>query len=87
MAPGYSFFQDIIGQALNYEHERLTKIVDQQLTEIEQQQLADLVAESDEHYLITRLKRNPKAFSVREIAHEIQRGETLRPLYKTAQRI
>lgn len=87
MAPGYSFFQDTIGQALDYENERLVNIVQQHLTDTERQQLAGLVAESDELYEITRLKRNPKGFSIREIAREIQRGKTMRTLYETAQRM
>src|SRR5260370_22882622 len=57
MAPGYSFSQDIIGQALDYEHDRLAAIVQDHLVSDDRAILARLVADTGEMYEITRLNR------------------------------
>lgn len=57
------------------------------MTESDRQNLARLVAPSDERYEVTRLKRAPKDFSLTEIAREIERGETMKALYISAERV
>ena len=87
VAPGYTFMQDTIGQALDFEEQRLIQIVQHYLTESDRQNLARLVAPSDERYEVTHLKRAPKDFSLTEIAREIERGETMKALYISAERV
>ena len=87
VAPGYTFFQDTIGQALLDEQLRLIRIVQNHLTKTDKQALAHLTADSDTLYAITRIKRDPKGFSEKEMRGEIARGEDLRALYQTAQRV
>ncbi len=47
IAPGYSFFQDTIGQALLDEEQRLVVILDQHLTEADKAALARLTEEAE----------------------------------------
>ncbi len=86
IAPGYTFFQDTIGQALLDEQQRLIRIVQSHLTEADNQALAHLTVDSDTLYAIMRIKRDPKDFSAKELKGEIARGEEMRALYQTAQR-
>jgi len=85
IAPGYSFFQDTIGQALDDEEQRLVAILEQHLTEADKAALTGLTKAPEPLYGITRMKRNPKDFSPKEFKREIARGEEMRGLYKTAQ--
>lgn len=87
MAPGYSFLQDTIGQALTYEQERLTAIVHTHLTDADSEAIKDLLDDPQGLYEITLLKREPRDFSLGEIKREIGRGNQLRPLYQLAQRV
>jgi hypothetical protein len=84
--PGYTFFQDCIGQALQAEAQRLVGLVQSELTEADGQALARLTADSDTLYAITRIKRDPRDFSEKELKREIERGQDMKALYQTAQR-
>src|SRR5918999_3620904 len=74
VAPGYSFLQDTVGQALLYEQNRLIAITRAQLNAADIEALNALLDDSTGLYEITQLKREPKDFSNREIKREIQRG-------------
>jgi hypothetical protein len=87
IAPGYTFFQDTIGQALLDEQQRLVRLVQRHLTKADNQALARLTADSDTLYAITRIKRDPKDFSAKELKGEITRGEEMKALYKTTKRV
>jgi TnpA family transposase len=87
VAPGYSFLQDTVGQALLYEQNRLIAITRAQLNAADIEALNALLDDSTGLYEITQLKREPKDFSNREIKREIQRGEQIRPLYGRAQQL
>jgi TnpA family transposase len=87
VAPGYTTLQDIVGQALTYEQQRLTAILRAALTPAACATLDRLFDETDGLYTITRLKREPKDFSLREMRQEIGRADDLRPLYYLATRI
>ena len=87
VAPGYTVMQEMIGDVLQREKERLIAIASSQLTADDVAALNRLLANPRGLYEITQLKREPKDFSNKEIAKEIQRGEQIKPLYVVAQNI
>ena len=87
VAPGYTVMQEMIGNVLQREKERLIAIASSQLTADDAADLNHLLANPHGLYEITQLKREPKDFSNKEIAKEIQRGEQIKPLYAVAQNI
>jgi len=87
VAPGYSLLQDTVGQALTYEQERLVAVLHTHLTDPDHAALSTLLNDAQGLHEITRLKREPRDFSLGEIKREIGRGEQLRPLYQLAQRV
>ena len=87
VAPGYTYMQDLIGQALMYEQQRLTTILSQYLDQSAIDQLNRLLQDSPGLYEITQLKREPKDFSPSEIKREIHRGEQIRELHHLARKL
>src|SRR5262249_29160286 len=87
VAPGYSTLQDIIGSALSDEQHRLLTLVDQQLDAQAKTVLKLLLADTAGLYEITRLKQEPKDFTLGEIKAEIERGQQLRPRYQRAKQL
>jgi hypothetical protein len=87
VAPGYSFMQDTIGKALNYEQDRLITIIQNHLQISDIEALKHLLSDSQGLYEITLLKREPKDFSLSEIKREIDRGEQIHPLYHLVKRL
>ena len=85
--PGYSFLQDTVGQALNFEQNRLAGILKEQLTPSNRQALDALLADKSGLYHITHLKRDPRDFSATEIKREIERGAQIRDLYLLSQQV
>lgn len=85
ISPAYTVMQDMIGDVLQREKERLIAIVQSHLPEDAVSALNDLLANPHGLYEITRVKREPKDFSRKEINEEIQRGEQIKPLYDVAQ--
>ena len=87
VAPAYTVLQDMIGDVLQREKERLTTIAESHLTGEQVASLNSLLANPRGLYEITRLKREPKDFSNKEIAREVKRGKQIKPLYEAAQNI
>ena len=87
VVPGYSSMQDIIGNALTYEQNRLRTIMGERLKEDDVIALNALLDDSQGLYEITLLKREPKDFSLGEIKREIERGDQIRHLYYLGQRV
>jgi TnpA family transposase len=85
--PGYTSMQDIIGQALTYEQDRLGTILSQYLSGSDQENLQQLLGDSPGLYEITQLKREPKDFSAAEIKEEIQRRDQLHNLYHLSNKL
>ena len=85
--PGYSSMQDIIGQALTHDQERLATILSHSLSGSDKENLHQLLEDSPGLYEITQLKREPKDFSASEIQREMQRGDQLRDLYHLADKL
>ena len=87
VVPGYSSMQDIIGNALTYEQNRLRTIIGEQLKADDVIALKALLDDSPGLYEITLLKREPKDFTLGEIKREIERGAQIRHLYYLGQRV
>jgi Domain of unknown function (DUF4158) len=87
VAPGYSFLQETVGKALTYEQNRLTTILRRYLGPSETHALQVLLEDAHGLYEITRLKREPRDFSSREMAREIGRGQQIHDLYELAKKL
>ncbi len=87
IAPGYTVMQEMIGDVLQREKERLIAIAKFHLTDDTVTALNDLLANPRGLYEITRIKREPKDFSIKEINEEIRRGEQIKLLYAVAQTV
>lgn len=85
VAPGYSLMQDIVGQAIAYEQDRLVALVQRRLTPSETEALNRLIEDVPGLYEITQLKREPKDFSLGEVKREIRRSDQIQSLYHLAQ--
>lgn len=83
--PGYSSLQDVVGQAIDAEQDRLVLRVKQQLSQTETVALNQLIENAPGLYEITQLKREPRSFSLSEIKREISRCEQIQELYKLTQ--
>ena len=80
--PGYSSLQDVVGQAIDTEQDRLVLRVKQQLSQTDTAALNQLIENAPGLYEITQLKREPRSFSLSEIKREISRCEQIQGLYK-----
>lgn len=87
VAPGYSFMQDVVGQAIAYEQGRLVAVVKQHLTVANTEALNRMIDDAPGLYEITQLKREPKDFSLGEVKREIRRSDQIQPLYRLAQNL
>lgn len=87
VAPGYTVMQEMIGDVLQREKERLIAIAQTHLTSDALSALDNLLANPRGLYEITRIKREPKDFSIKEINEEIRRGEQIKPLYIVAETV
>ncbi|EOQ01547.1 Tn3 family transposase [Bacillus pseudomycoides] len=85
--PGYSFMQEVVGNAITYEQERLIMIIQNQLSETDKQHLKELLYNSSGLYEITRIKHEPKDFSMNEIKREIECGKDIHSLFQLANTI
>jgi TnpA family transposase len=85
IAPGYTVMQEMIGDVLQREKERLMAIAQLHLTDDAVAALNELLANPRGLYEITQIKREPKDFSIKETNKEIRRGQQIAPLYAVAQ--
>jgi TnpA family transposase len=87
VSPAYSVMQDIIGKALTAEQHRLTALLRHHLGPSETHALKVLLEDAQGLYAITRLKREPRDFSAREMAREIGRRDQIHDLYELAKKL
>ena len=85
--PAYSYLQNMIGKILQQEQSRLISVAQDHLTETDRAALNKLLSNPQGLYEITRLKREPKDFTNREIAQEINRGRQIKRLYDATKRL
>lgn len=87
--PSYSFLQRyIIGPAIRNEHQRLERIIDEQMSDADKA-LLDSLLEKPENgmYPFTMLQKEPSSLKYYQIRGQLKHSEILRPIYKMAFRI
>ena len=87
VSPAYSVMQDIVGKALTHEQNRLIALLRRHLERSETHALTGLLEDAQGLYAITRLKRDPRDFSAREMGREIDRGDQIHDLYEVAKKL
>ncbi|WP_322489331.1 Tn3 family transposase [Chloroflexus sp.] len=87
VAPGYTVMQNLVSQAVTFEQQRLTRILQHSLTLDDTAALDKLIAETEGLYRITRLKHEPADFSRGAMREEIERATLLHPLAALAGRV
>ncbi|MEH7010055.1 DUF4158 domain-containing protein [Neobacillus niacini] len=87
VVPVYSFMQDMIGQAITHEQNRLITLMQNHLKQTDIKALDRLLEDSSGLYEITLLKHEPKDFSATEIKREMERGKQIQHLYHFAQKL
>ncbi len=85
VAPGYTFLQDLVSQAVTDERKRVTRMLDAALPAKLQQSLDALLQADDKIHLISVLKHEAKDFSNKELRQEVDRRKQLTPLHAFAQ--
>ena len=85
MAPGYRFFQEMIGRVLAGERKRLTCLLGHAITPVVAQQCDALLEADDRLDRLSTLKHEPKDFSYKELRREVARRQFFQPLYAFAQ--
>lgn len=86
--PGYSTFQDIIGQALTAEERRLQTVIGTSLPSSVNESLQKmLVSDGKKMYGITVLKKDSKGFNYKEVMNEVKKKLMSEVLFKAAQEI
>lgn len=87
VVPIYSFMQDMIGQVITHEQNRLISLMQNHLRQVDIKALDRLLEDSSGLYEITLLKHEPKDFSASEIKQEMERGKQILQLYHLAQEL
>jgi hypothetical protein len=87
VSPAYSVMQDTVGKALTSEQNRLTALLPHYLGPSETHVLTVLLEDAPGLYASTRLKREPRDFSAREMAREIGRGHQIYELYELTKKL
>ncbi len=85
VAPGYTFLQDMVSQAVIDERKRVTGKLDASLPDNLQQSLNTLLHADDKIHLINVLKHEANDFSNKELRQEVDRRKQLAPLHTFAQ--
>ena len=87
VVPVYSFMQDIVGQAITAERERLESAVIKNISMKDQQNMNNLLCADEYLHALTLLKKEPKDFSHKEIVQEVSRRESLTDVYEFARKL
>jgi len=87
VAPGYAVLQEMIGQALTAEQQRLHTVVRTHLQPSDIAAFQRLLEDVPGLYALTQLKHEPRDCNASEIKREIQRGTQIEPFYALAQRV
>jgi len=87
MILGYSSIQNLIGTAIFDEEKRIGNRLGKLLTQNEWTFIKNLLNKSDNEYLITALKRDPKSFQLKHIKVEIKKLRDHADIYAAAVRV
>ncbi len=85
--PGYSYFQESIGNALSKEKKRLGKLILRNTSKEERALFDELLMKEEVIYELQFYKNEPKDFSNKELKNEIDRKNFLQPLFTISQSI
>ena len=85
--PGYTVLQDIVGQAITFEQNRIGGILQKALKEEDRKAFDELLSDKEGVHTMTYLRREPKDFSLGEIKSEIARGKQIKALYYFSKKI
>ena len=85
VAPAYKSLQDMVGQVLSGEQDRIDQMLGRALKPEIEKQLNKLL-EADEYlYRVSALRKEPKDFSHKELRREVERRKLFQPLHDFAQ--
>jgi hypothetical protein len=85
VAPGYTYLQDMVGQAVSGELLRVTSLLARAMTPEGERQLEALLEADEGMYRISLLKHEPKDFSYGELRQEVTRRKFFEQLYEFGQ--
>lgn len=85
VAPAYSSLQDVIGQVVTAERNRLTGLLEQALTPDIRSELDDLLHGDESADRVGALKQEPKDFGYNALKQEVERRQRLGALHAFAQ--
>ena len=86
VAPGYTYLQDLVSQAVTDERKRVTSKLNAALPANLQLSLHTLLHADDKIHLINVLKHEANDFSNKELRQEVDRRKQLAPLHSFAQK-
>ncbi|MCP4473695.1 MAG: DUF4158 domain-containing protein [Gammaproteobacteria bacterium] len=84
MLLAYSTLQDLIGEAITHEEERLTILLQDKLSTSAWGSIENLLKSNEDGYLLSALKKDPKSFKPKQIAEEIKKQKMNYDLFKEA---
>jgi hypothetical protein len=85
VTPGYTYLQDMVGQAVSGERQRITLLLGKLLTPAVEQQLDKLLQADEGMYHISVLKHEPRDFSYGQLRQEVGRRKFFQALYEFGQ--
>src|SRR6516225_2434810 len=84
VAPAYKTLQDLVGRVVRGERDRISLLLEQDLSRENRQRL-DSLFEADEYLSrVSALRKEPKDFSYKEMRREVQRRQMFAPLHEFA---
>ena len=84
VAPAYKTLQDLVGRVVRGERDRISLLLEQDLSRDNRQRL-DSLFEADEYLSrVSALRKEPKDFSYQEMRREVQRRQMFAPLHEFA---
>ncbi len=87
MLLGYSTIQELIGNSIVHEEERLGDLLKKYLSHNDWKLIENTVRKDNDEYVLSALKKDPKSFRQKEIKSEIKKLNDYGSLYKIAKNI
>ena len=84
MLLAYSTLQDLIGEAIIHEEQRLTVLLQHNLSASAWSAIENLLKSNEDGYLLSALKKDPKSFKTKQITGEIIKQKMNHDLFKAA---
>src|SRR3990167_4497012 len=84
---GYSTIQDLIGNAITGEENRLGSLLKKHLAHKDWKLIENSLKKTENEYVLSALKKDPKSFKQKEIKSEIKKLSNHEMFYKTAKSV